>query len=278
MTVNSTECAPETVTAPDGAQLVACAHGGHVLGWTPAGGVPRLWLSPTAQCGPGKAIRGGIPVIFPQFSDRGSLPKHGFARDRAWSGSSFSDGSAVTWQATLGDSAETRALWPHRFELQVTARAAGDQLDVTLTVVNHGGAPMAFSAALHTYLAIGGSGATIDGLDGLVAEDNASPGSSVSLTGSLDALEERDVAVLSVPGPVVLSDPELGTVTVTADGFPDRVVWNPGPRHSLGDVPKGDERHFVCIEPALLESFVVNSTDTWNGRLTLVARSPETSE
>jgi hypothetical protein len=84
MIADGAACAPETVTAADGAQLTACAHGGHVLGWTPAGGRPRLWLSPTARCGPGLAIRGGIPVIFPQFAGRGPLPKHGFARDRAW--------------------------------------------------------------------------------------------------------------------------------------------------------------------------------------------------
>ena len=32
----------------------------------------------------GKTIRGGIPVLFPQFSNNGNLRKHGFVRDIVW--------------------------------------------------------------------------------------------------------------------------------------------------------------------------------------------------
>jgi glucose-6-phosphate 1-epimerase len=277
MTVNNTEfvlqgsCDPVSLTGPDGATLTVCEYGGHVLGWTPAGGQPRLWLSPSAACGDGTAIRGGIPVVWPQFAGRGSLPKHGFARDRPWSSStSFSDGQGITWEAVLADSEETRALYPHRFEIRLTARAQGDRLDTTLTVTNCGGAPLSFTGALHTYLAVSGPAAVVSGLDGLVGEDNGT-GAPVPLSGDLAALQQRDVAVAGAAGPLVLHDPELGDLTVTADGFPDRVVWNPGPGHSLADVPEGGERHFVCIEPAALQSVVVNSTDVWNGRQTLVA-------
>lgn len=277
MTVNNTDfvlegsCAPVSLTGPDGAELTVCEYGGHVLGWTPAGGVPRLWLSPTAVCGGGKAIRGGIPVIWPQFSGRGSLPKHGFARDREWSASSsFSDGEGITWEAAFSDSEETRALYPHRFEVRLTARAHGDRLDTTLTVTNRGGAPLSFTGALHTYLVVADPEAVIRGLDGLVGEDNGT-GRPVPLTGEPAALEERDVAISGASGPLVLHDAVLGDLMITADGFPDRVVWNPGPRHTLSDVPKSGERHFVCIEPAALEAIVVNSTEVWNGRQTLVA-------
>jgi glucose-6-phosphate 1-epimerase len=273
-TVNSTEnggaCEPQTLTAPDGAQLTACAHGGHVLGWTPAGGRPRLWLSPTAGCGPGQAIRGGIPVIFPQFAGRGPLPKHGFARDRAWVTRSFTDGEGVSWQATLTDDEETRGHWPHRFELRLTARAEGDRLDTTLSVTNTGAESFEFSAALHTYLALGSPEATISGLGGRTADDNADPGATVDLEDpDLLATQERDVAVMDAGGPLVLDDPVLGGLTLTADGFPDRVVWNPGPGHTLSDVPPGGEQSFVCVEPAALVSVVVSSADVWNGRQTL---------
>ena len=163
-------CATLPVEAPDGARLAARRHGGQVVSWTPAGGRERLWLSPLARCGPGEAIRGGIPVIFPQFAGRGPLPKHGLARDREWRPAS--PPGAGAWRAVLGDDDATREIWPHAFELMLTATAAGNRLDTELAVRNSGDAPFTFTAALHGYLALGDPGATVHGVGGLAAEDN----------------------------------------------------------------------------------------------------------
>jgi glucose-6-phosphate 1-epimerase len=273
-------CIPQTLTAADGAELIACAHGGHVLGWTPAGGRPRLWLSPTAACGPGLAIRGGVPVIFPQFAGRGPLPKHGLARDRGWqvepsvqqAEAAQPAGAAVEWRATLTDDAGTRAIWPHRFRLTLSARAGGDRLEIGLSVRNDDDAEWAFAAALHTYLALGDPGALIRGLGGRTAEDNTAPGRLTTLGAAgapLTATQARDVAVPDVDEPLLLDDPVLGPLVIRAAGFPDRVVWNPGPGHGLTDVPEGAEAEFVCIEPAALQSIIVEPGSTWNGNLSL---------
>ena len=40
--------------------------------------------------------------------------------------------------------------------------------------------------------------------------------------------------------PVVLHDDVLGDLAITAEGFPNRVVWNPGRAPALPDVPPGD--------------------------------------
>jgi glucose-6-phosphate 1-epimerase len=271
------QCATRTLAADDGAELTVCTHGGHVIGWTPAGGRPRLWLSPTARCGPGQAIRGGIPVIFPQFAARGPLPKHGFARDRGWEELGGSEGREASWTAVLVASEQTRLIWPHDFELTLTATASGDRLDTTLTVTNTGDGDLSFTAALHSYLALGDPETRVHGLNGRTAEDNADGGAPVKLGGhgeiGLRATERRDVAVLGVDEPLLVDDPVLGPLTVTAEGFGDRVMWNPGPRHGLADVPEGDEKAFVCVEPAALSSIVVHSTGTWSGRQTLRART-----
>ena len=213
-------------------RLTLGSHGGQVLGWTPDGAaVDRLWLSPAYVCGPGKAIRGGIPVIFPQFSDRGPLPKHGIARDRAWQ-FRVAGGSPEVSHAgmDLVDDTATRAVWPHRFRLALEVMAHPTALDLTLTVRNDGDEWFDFTAALHSYLAVGDGGARILGLEGRPAEDNAAGRAAVTLPGEpLDALDRRDVAVRGVTSPVVLDDPVLGPLTVTATGFADVVVWNPGP-------------------------------------------------
>src|ERR1700759_4831843 len=62
-------------------------HGAHITQWTPRGASPVLFLSPKSLYEPGKAIRGGVPVIFPWFgprSDGKSGPMHGFARTMEW--------------------------------------------------------------------------------------------------------------------------------------------------------------------------------------------------
>ncbi|GAB3266170.1 D-hexose-6-phosphate mutarotase [Kineosporia babensis] len=263
-------CTSQTLTAPDGAELTVCTHGGHVTGWTPAGGRPRLWLSPTAECGPGLAIRGGVPVIFPQFAGRGPLPKHGLARNRAWTQVEAGPG---VWSARLVDDEETRKVWPHAFELELTARAQGQTLDLELTARNPSDETWSFTAALHSYFTVGDPAAVITGLGGRVAADSTGGPEFVlgEPGGAIEALTTRDVAIEGAGDPVALEDPQLGRLVVTANGFPDRVVWNPGAGHGLGDVPDGAERGWVCIEPAVLQPVELTPGSDWTGSMRLDA-------
>src|SRR5580692_10596 len=62
-------------------------QGAHVTHWTPRGQRPVLFVSPKSLFTPGKAIRGGVPIIFPWFgprSDGKPGPSHGFARTMEW--------------------------------------------------------------------------------------------------------------------------------------------------------------------------------------------------
>lgn len=253
--------------------LTCCAHGGQVLGWVPAGQhVDRLWLSPSTRCGPGLAVRGGVPVIFPQFSGRGPLPKHGIARDRAWEVLPVDPTDEARWSARLRSDATTLAIWPHEFTTTITAVAAGRQLEVALSVRNDGAAAFDFSAALHSYLRVSPD-ATVHGLGGLPSEDNASGEAPTALpTGGLRATDRRDVAVLGVPGPVRVKDLMLGALTIEATGMPDRVIWNPGSGHGIPDIPGGAESEFVCVEPAALTPVRLAPGAEWHGRALLSAQ------
>ena len=58
----------------DGALAEVYLHGAHVTSWRPAGTrEERLFLSERSEFRGGAAIRGGIPVIFPQFAAEGPL-------------------------------------------------------------------------------------------------------------------------------------------------------------------------------------------------------------
>src|SRR5258705_11634652 len=71
--------------AADGATADVYLHGAHVTSWRPTpGDEERLFLSARSEFRPGTAIRGGIPVIFPQFAAEGPLVRHGFARTSEW--------------------------------------------------------------------------------------------------------------------------------------------------------------------------------------------------
>jgi glucose-6-phosphate 1-epimerase len=270
--VNETDpsgpCDPMEVVSVDGARLICCAHGGHILGWVPAGAhADRLWLSTLRQCGPGLAIRGGIPVIFPQFADRGPLPKHGVARDRAWvvTASGVDSAGRGHWSARLRSDELTMRIWPHEFTLDIDARAGGSELQIALTVVNDSGDAFSFAAALHAYLRVSPA-TTVTGLGGLRAQDNARGGSAMTLAaGPIRATAARDIAVLGVDGPVEIADPNLGTVTIRASGFPDRVIWNPGPTNGIADIPAGADDGFACVEPALLEPIMLAPGASWTG-------------
>ena len=82
--------------APDGARATLLLHGAHLVSWVPAGADEQLYLSPKSAFATGQAIRGGVPVIFPQFATRGPLQRHGFARGKPWQLVSAESGGGAT--------------------------------------------------------------------------------------------------------------------------------------------------------------------------------------
>ncbi|MET0654188.1 MAG: hypothetical protein ABWY94_01280, partial [Pseudoxanthomonas sp.] len=94
---------------PDGDTVVVAQHGAQVLSWT-SGGAERLYLSPRALLDGHSAIRGGVPICFPQFNQRGPRPKHGFARNLPWQADAGRTAAAANELAlVLHESDATRA-------------------------------------------------------------------------------------------------------------------------------------------------------------------------
>src|ERR1700691_2930891 len=81
---NGLTCAVVTTPA---ASATIYFQGAHLTHWQPAGEESVLFLSGKSAFQKGKAIRGGVPVIFPWFGDRHDGqpgPAHGFARTAEW--------------------------------------------------------------------------------------------------------------------------------------------------------------------------------------------------
>lgn len=262
-----------TLHAPGGARADVYAHGAHVTSWVPAGErSDRLFLSERSAFQDGAAIRGGVPVIFPQFAHEGPLPRHGFARDRAWALAGTS-GASATFH--LEDTPETHDVWPHAFRLTLAVTINGRSLVLALTAENTGLTPFAFAAALHTYLRVERvEAAVVRGLQGCAYRDSAAGGSrSVQAEPSLSFRGEVDRVYLDVPGPLDVEEPGRA-LRVEAAGFPDAVVWNPGAGRAaaLADLESGGWARFVCVEAAAVEVPVqLGPGETWAGTQTLTA-------
>jgi glucose-6-phosphate 1-epimerase len=255
-----------TLVHPSGATARITYHGAHVVSWVDARGRERLYLSSRAQYGPGKAIRGGIPVIFPQFGT-GPLPKHGFLRTRRWS-LVANLGSSARFRITDDDS--TRALWPFSFVADLSVEL-GDMLTVSLTITNSGGSPFSFTAALHNYFAVTDVKlAAVQGLSGLVYVDKTAAGARcVEEAGELRLHGETDRIYVGGPRRVAISSAVGPSSTVIgADGFGDWVVWNPWREmaKSLADMDPEDYLEMLCVEAARISDPVVLAPgSTWSG-------------
>ncbi|WP_028080320.1 D-hexose-6-phosphate mutarotase [Solimonas soli] len=252
----------ETLRASDGACVEICTHGAHVCAWQPARGGERLYLSRRSRIDGGAAIRGGVPVIFPQFAAEGPLPKHGFARSRPWIGAGHGlrdDGRAYA-AYTLRDDAATRAIWPHDFQAELNIEVGGDALDIELSVVNLGAEVCHFSAALHTYLRVSDiAAARVVGLQGVRYRDSAAgepPGTPARHLETAEALPiegEVDRIYCHAPPQIELRDGDTRLV-VQSRNFPDLVVWNPGEAKAaaLADLDPGGWRQMLCLEAATI--------------------------
>ena len=258
------------LVAPDGAEATVLLHGGHIVSWIPAGDQERLYLSPTATAGEGQAVRGGIPVVFPQFADRGPLPRHGLARDRGWQWvEGASRGGAVFGVLRLADDGATRAAWPHAFELELTLSLSGLRLDVELSVTNTGHTGFDFCAALHSYLRIDAlARARLHGLYGVVYDDLVSGVQQPQELDPLGFAGEIDRVYNGLTGPLSLAT-AMGRMAIEFEGFPDAVLWNPGPEKAaaLADLPDDDWQRFLCVEAAVIgEPVRLSPGQDWVGR------------
>lgn len=266
----------------DGARATVLLHGAHIVSWKTPDGTEQLYLSPQAVLDGRQPVRGGVPIVFPQFDQRGELPKHGFARNREWRALSLEQrGSDALAVLRLVDDDETLALWPHRFVAELSVHISGSRLDVELALEHReseeeapAAPPLCFTAALHTYLKVAeASRASLSGLQRLRYFDKVRSSEQVDHAPQLVPQGELDRIYFDAARPLMLDDGGR-RVEISMHGFRDVVVWNPGAELAtrLSDLPDDGWRGMLCVEAASIGRAVeVLPGECWVGRQTIDA-------
>ncbi|MCB1722786.1 MAG: D-hexose-6-phosphate mutarotase [Gammaproteobacteria bacterium] len=250
---------PQLNVTNSSAQAVISLHGGQVLSFVPrSSGTDLLFLSTRAHYAVDKAIKGGIPLCWPWFGadpEKRGRPAHGFARTSAWSVQSVSASGPGHTQVVLElrDDATTRALWPHRFELELVIEVS-DELSVALHTRNTGDATFPVTQALHTYFGVGQiDTVTVTGLEGLAYLDKVQGFSEHCQGGPVTFAGEVDRIYQGVAGDLQIHDQTRGRIVqISAGNSHTAVVWNPwsAVNATMSDLEPEDFRRFVCVETA----------------------------
>ncbi len=232
-------------------------YGGHVLSYT-SQNQPVLWMSDLAVYREGKAIRGGIPVIWPWFGSNkrdAEKPSHGFARTNTWEVKSATvvEDQFPQLCLTFQTSESTYAMWPHSFrlELVVTLRLG---LVVDLKIINTGNSPFDFTGALHTYFDVSQiNDIQILGLEGSLYHDQLDNIAIKTQQGPISFDGEFDNIYFDTSSTCRLVDPGFNReIIVEKRGSKSTVVWNPwiAKAQRMSDFADEEYKRMVCIETA----------------------------
>nr|GLL20222.1 putative glucose-6-phosphate 1-epimerase [Ipomoea trifida]GMC58387.1 putative glucose-6-phosphate 1-epimerase [Ipomoea batatas]GMC64948.1 putative glucose-6-phosphate 1-epimerase [Ipomoea batatas]GMC68569.1 putative glucose-6-phosphate 1-epimerase [Ipomoea batatas]GMD25706.1 putative glucose-6-phosphate 1-epimerase [Ipomoea batatas] len=254
-------------------------YGAHVTSWKNEHGEEMLFVSSKAIFKPPKAIRGGIPICFPQFSNLGPLEQHGFARNRVWTVDKdpppVPPNSRAFIDLILKPSEDDLKIWPHSYEfrLRVTLGPAGDlMLTSRIRNTNTDGKPFTFTFAYHTYLSVSDiCEVRVEGLETLDYLDNLQNRERFTEQGDAITFEgEVDKIYLSTPTKIAILDHEKKrTFVIRKDGLPDAVVWNPWDKKAKAMADFGDDeyKHMLCVEAAAVEKAItLKPGEEWRGR------------
>jgi glucose-6-phosphate 1-epimerase len=268
------------VASTEAAEAHVYLHGAHVTRFQPRGQADLMFMSGKSLFAPGKAIRGGVPLIFPWFGAKAgdpSAPAHGLVRSSDWAMHDVSAAGqgadrVVRLTFALNSDAATKSRWPHDFEL-LYAVTVGRTLQLDLEVRNPPGAsgPFTFEEALHTYLAVGDARkVSIDGLGGRDYIDK--PDGFKRKTqppGPFGIDSETDRVYLATPDAVMVTDPigpasESGQVkprvlTVSKENSAATVVWNPwiAKAKAMSDFGDDEWPGMLCVETANVDAHAI---------------------
>jgi glucose-6-phosphate 1-epimerase len=250
-------------------------YGAAVTSWK-ARGDENLWMSDLNKWEDGgKAIRGGIPICFPQFGAYGSLVAHGFARVSVWSiidtfvAEDESVSAVFGLDSDMGATQPEIAKWPHKFSASYTVTLSNAGLETNLQVTNTGDKPFDFTMAFHNYIATSDVGdARIFGYEGVkyldrLDGDKLCPPEEDTGAG---LMLERETDRIYIDAPEELAMFDFASLKVfklkKTPTLADATLWNP---YGAEGADPGWKK-FICVEPAAISTpAVVAPGEVWCG-------------
>jgi glucose-6-phosphate 1-epimerase len=234
-------------------------QGAHLAHWKPRGQRPMLYVSPKSLFAPGKAIRGGVPIIFPWFGSRGDGkpgPAHGFVRTSEWAMETarLHDDGRMEITLVLASDDATRGLFDFAFRLRFRV-TLGSELEMELETRNDGSEPFTYEEALHTYFAIGDiRQVSVSGLEGATYIDKTDGFKRKKQDLELVRIaKETDQVHLNTAASCTIYDPVWNRrIIIEKSGSNSTVIWNPwmDKTQGMSDMAADGWKEMLCVETA----------------------------
>lgn len=269
--------APIRLQGKEGEKITVRRYGAHVTSFV-VKGREALFVSERAVFQPPKAIRGGVPICFPQFSDLGSVPQsHGFARNATWKLVKMQGDRAIL-SLKHEDVQEWQEAYPHQWEvvLEVSVGKERGKMCMKVRVTNRGEENMPFTFAFHTYLRVDACCARVENLKGLEYWDNTkNRETKVDQENHISPYSEVDRVYLNAPDNIRVVENSTGReIIVRKRNLPSVVVWNPWQKKAVALPDMGDleYRGMICVEPAIVEPIQLKPGETWEAEQSVEIR------
>ncbi|MEM7802318.1 MAG: D-hexose-6-phosphate mutarotase [Chloroflexota bacterium] len=264
---------PKVVIQTPLAEAELYIHGGHITHFQPSGHDPVLFTSAEAIYADGKAIRGGIPIIWPWFGAHptdSKMPSHGFARRMSWTFRECSEDESGIVHLRL-DLLEPNSLAHPQFDAEFKLElriSVGTALKVDLYTRNMSDKPFSYTAALHTYFLVGSiTEVTLIGLDEKTYLDQLNAMTERIQQNPIQIDREIDRIYAKTSDTVFIHDPrKRRIIEVSKEGSYSTVIWNPWIEKSrrMPDFGDSEYQSMVCVEVANVHNDAIR-LDSYQG-------------
>jgi len=233
-------------------------QGATVVSFKNEKGKELIYVSPKAIFSTDKAIRGGIPICFPQFG-AGKLPQHGFVRNNPWIvvGTNNPSPNEVSITLRFEDNEKHQGIWNNSFTAEIETKITFDSeksksiFRQNFSVTNNNDKdPFDFTAALHTYFAINDiHKISVSPLNDLSYFNKVKNSDEKQIDKALNITGETDRIYYNAPDTVVISE-DGNEIFVEKKNFSDFVVWNiwVDKCKDIADLHPDSWKKYICVE------------------------------